>query len=205
MGISRLADAVTRLRHLLEHLTTLMGHISGWGFILCAFFISFDVLARKFLGFSSQATTEITAYMLAMGITWGLAHTLSMRAHVRIDLLITKLPEKLRYAMHLVSLFALAVFIGFLAKASYDLVDESLLFRATDTSVLRIPLAIPQGLWAFGIGIFAVLIGVMFVENLLLVLGGRGAEAEANLMPQSYTEEVAEALEAVGIEGNRAS
>lgn len=205
MGISRLADAATGLRRLLEHLTTLMGYVSGWGFIACAFFISFDVLARKFLGFSSQATTEITAYMLAMGITWGLAHTLSMRAHVRIDLLITKLPEKLRYAMHLVSLLALAVLIGFLAKASYDLVDESLLFRATDTSVLRIPLAIPQGLWAFGIGIFAVLIFVMFVENLLLVLAGRGAEAEANLMPRSYTEEVAEALEAVGIEGNRAS
>jgi TRAP-type C4-dicarboxylate transport system permease small subunit len=205
MGISTLADAATRLRLLLEHLTTLMGYISGWGFIACAFFISFDVVARKFLGFSSQATTEITAYMLAMGITWGLAHTLSMRAHVRIDLLITKLPARLRYTMHLTSLLALAVLVGFLAKASYDLVDESLLFRATDTSVLRIPLALPQGLWAFGIGIFAVLIGVMFVENLLLVLAGRGAEAEANLMPRSYTEEVAEALEAVGMEGKRAS
>ena len=44
------------------------------------------------------------------------------------------------------------MFIGFIAKGAYDLVDESILFRATDISLLRTPLWIPQGLWAFGIG-----------------------------------------------------
>jgi TRAP-type C4-dicarboxylate transport system permease small subunit len=185
----------------MERGTTLMGYAAGWGFILCAFFISFDVMARMFLCFSSQATTEITSYMLALGITWGLAHTLTLRAHVRIDLLINKLPTRLRHWMHLTSLFALAVFAGFLAKASYDLVDESLLFRATDTSVLSIPLALPQGLWAFGLAVFALLIVLMLIENLLLILAGRGAEAEANLTPRTFTEEVDEALEAVGAKG----
>ncbi len=201
MSMSGLADMAGYLRRLTERGTTLMGYIAGWGFILCAFFISFDVLARKFLGFSSQATTEITSYMLALGITWGLAHTLTLRAHVRIDLLINKLPTRLRHWMHLTSLFALAVFAGFLAKASYDLVDESLLFRATDTSVLSIPLALPQGLWAFGLAVFALLIIIMLFENLLLILAGRGAEAEANLTPRTFTEDVDEALEAVGVKG----
>ncbi len=202
--ISNLANAATRLRHLLEHLTLAMGYAAGWGFILCAFFISFDVVARKFFGFSSQATTEITAYMLAMGLSWGLAHALSMRAHVRIDLLINKLPLRYRQWLHLASLAALGIFAAFLAKASYDLVDESLMFRATDTSVLRIPLAWPQGIWALGLGVFALTILVMFIENLLLVLAGRGAEAEANLMPRSFSEDVEEALEAVGAKGTQA-
>ncbi len=201
MKMSGLADKAGSLRRLLERGTTMMGYVAGWGFILCAFFISFDVLARKFLGFSSQATTEITSYMLALGITWGLAHTLTLRAHVRIDLLINRLPTRLRHWMHLSSLFALAVFVGFLAKASYDLVDESLLFRATDTSVLSIPLALPQGLWAFGLVVFALLITLMFIENLLLILAGRGAEAEANLTPRTFSEDVDEALEAVGVKG----
>ncbi len=202
--ISNFANAATRLRHLLEHLTGAMGYAAGWGFIVCAFFISFDVVARKFFGFSSQATTEITAYMLAMGLSWGLAHALSMRAHVRIDLLINKLPLRYRQWLHLTSLAALGIFAAFLAKASYDLVDESLMFRATDTSVLRIPLAWPQGIWALGLGVFALTILVMFIENLLLVLAGRGAEAEANLMPRSFSEEVEEALEAVGAKGTQA-
>ncbi len=76
--------------------------------------------------------------------------------------------------MHLLSLAALLVFIGFIAKGAYDLVDESILFSATDISVLRTPLWIPQGLWAFGIAVFVVLIALMLVESLLLVLAGRG-------------------------------
>ena len=80
------------------------------------------------------------------------------------------------------------------------LVDESLLFGATDISILRTPLAIPQGLWAFGICVMMLLIVLMFVENLLLILAGRGAESEAMLHTRTYAEEVAETLEAVGME-----
>jgi hypothetical protein len=60
-GISLCRTAVARL-------AAFMGHLSGWGFIACSLFISGDVLARAFLGFSSKATTEITGYMLAFGI-----------------------------------------------------------------------------------------------------------------------------------------
>ncbi len=175
-----------------------MGHVAGWGFILCACFITFDVLARRFLGFSSQATTELTGYALAFGISWALAHALTSRAHVRIDVLINYLPAKIRQPMHLLSLAALAVFTGFLAKGAWELVDESLLFGATDISVLRTPLWIPQGLWTFGIVVFLVLIVLMLVESTLLVLAGRGGEAEAMLHARTYDEEAAEALEAVG-------
>jgi TRAP-type C4-dicarboxylate transport system permease small subunit len=196
--MSRIVAAISACRWLVERLGTIMGYVAGWGFIACSLFITFDVIARKFFGFSSQATTEISGYALAFGIAWGLAHALTTRSHVRIDLLINKLPAGLRYWLHLLSLALLAVFVGFLTKAAYDLVDESILFRATDISVLRTPLVIPQGLWAFGIAVFMLLIVLMLVENLLLVIVGRGKEAEANLHQRTYDEEAAEALEAVG-------
>jgi TRAP-type C4-dicarboxylate transport system permease small subunit len=141
---------------------------------------------------------ELTGYALAFGISWALAHALTCRAHVRIDVLINFLPAKIRYPMHLLSLAALAVFIGFVAKGAWELVDESLLFGATDISVLRTPLWIPQGLWTFGILVFLVLILLMLAESTLLVLAGRGSEAEALLHQRTYDEEAAEALEAVG-------
>jgi TRAP-type C4-dicarboxylate transport system permease small subunit len=121
-----------------------------------------------------------------------------MRAHIRIDVLLNRLPAALRYPMHLLSLAALAVFVGFIAKGAYDLTDESLLFRATDISVLRTPLWIPQGLWAAGIAVFFILVVLMLIENLLLVLAGRGRDAEALVHARTYKEEAAEALEAVG-------
>src|SRR4051812_26239485 len=201
--LDRLVDAASFCRNLVARLGTLMGYLAGWGFILCSVFITFDVLARRFAGFSSQATTELTGYTLAFGISWGLAHALTMRAHIRIDVLINHLPDRLRYLMHLLSLAALAVFMGFIAKGAYDLVDESILFGATDISVLRTPLWIPQGLWAFGIAVFLVLIILMMAESFLLVLAGRGREAEALVHARTYEEEAAEALEAVGAADSR--
>jgi TRAP-type C4-dicarboxylate transport system permease small subunit len=118
--------------------------------------------------------------------------------------LINHLPDRLRYPMHLLSLATLAVFMSFIAKGAYDLVDESILFRATDISVLRTPLWIPQGLWAFGIAVFLLLILLLFVESLLLVLAGRGREAEALVHMRTYQEEVTEALEATGLAGAEA-
>ena len=194
-----LIAAVALCRRAVASLGTLMGYVAGWGFILCAGFITFDVFARRFFGFSSQATTELTGYALAFGIAWALAHALTTRAHIRIDVLINHLPDRLRYPMHLLSLAALAVFMGFIAKGAYDLVDESILFGATDISVLRTPLWIPQGLWALGIAVFLLLIILLFLESLLLVLAGRGREAEALVHMRTYQEEVTEALEATGL------
>ena len=153
-----LIAAASFCRRAVALIGTVMGYLAGWGFILCAAFITFDVIARRFFGFSSQATTEITGYALAFGISWALAHALTTRAHIRIDVLINHLPDRLRHPMHLLSLAALAVFMGFIAKGAYDLLDESILFRATDISLLRTPLWIPQGLWALGIGVFLLLI-----------------------------------------------
>ena len=195
-----LIRAVALARRGVAALGTLMGYAAGWGFIACAGLITFDVLARRFLGFSTQATTELTGYALAFGISWALAHALTTRAHVRIDVLINHLPVRVRQPMHLASLAALAVFIAFVAKGALDLVEESILFRATDISVLRTPLWLPQGLWAFGIGVFLVLILLMLAEATLLVLAGRGEEAEAQLHTRTWDEEAAEALAAVGVE-----
>jgi len=197
--LDRLVDAASFCRRMVARLGTLMGYVAGWGFILCSVFITFDVLARRFAGFSSQATTELTGYTLAFGISWGLAHALAMRAHIRIDVLINYLPDRLRYLMHLLSLIALAVFMGFIAKGAWDLVDESILFRATDISVLQTPLWIPQGLWALGIMVFLALILLIILENVLLLLSGRGREAEALVHMRTYQEEVDEALEATGL------
>jgi TRAP-type C4-dicarboxylate transport system permease small subunit len=190
--------AIALCRAAVARLATLMGYAAGWGFIVCAVFISCDVTARAFLGFSSKATTEITGYMLAFGIAWALAHALATRTHVRIDVLINLVPLAVRGWLHVASLAALAVFAGFLVKGAYDLVDESLLFGATDITALQTPLAVPQGLWALGIGVFFLLTVLMLAESMLLILAGRAAEVEARLQARGYDEEAAETLQAIG-------
>ena len=189
--------AATRLRRAVGALSSLMGLAAGWGFVLCAFFIAFEVLARSLFRFSTQSTTEITGYMLAFGLSWGLGHALNTRSHVRIDMLVNRMPQPVRIWLHLLSLLLLGLLMAFVAKGAWDLVDESLLFGATDISLLRTPLAIPQGLWAFGLIVFLVQIVTMLFENLLLAIAGQASQLERNLSSRGYAEEAQEALDAL--------
>lgn len=189
--------AATALRGVMTMVATAMGIAAGWGFVLCAFFIAFEVLARALFGFSTGSTVEISGYMLAFGLSWSLAHALAARGHVRIDLLINRLPRSVRVPLHLLSLVLLGVFIAFVAYGAWMLVDESLLFGASDISALRIPLAIPQGLWTAGLVMFLLLIAAMFLENLLLAIAGDERQVERNLASRTYDEEAQEALEAL--------
>jgi TRAP-type C4-dicarboxylate transport system permease small subunit len=194
--VLRVASA---LRRGVTFVATAMGIVAGWGFVICAFFIAFEVLARAYLRVSTGSTVELSGYALAFGLSWGLAHALAQRSHVRIDIVINRLPRRARVWLHLLSLALLGIFVGFVAKGALDLVDESLLFNATDISALRTPLAIPQGLWAAGLTMFLLLIICMLVENLLLALAGDPRQVERNLSSRGYTEEAEEALEALGI------
>jgi TRAP-type C4-dicarboxylate transport system permease small subunit len=188
---------VAALRVGITAVATAMGVIAGWGFVLCALFIAFEVLARTLLRVGTGSTVEISGYMLAFGLSWGLAHTLVHRGHVRIDVLINRLPRRARVPLHLLALSLLGVFVGFVGYGAWMLVDESLLFGASDISALRIPLAIPQGLWAGGIIVFLLLICVMLVENSLLALAGDERQVELHLGSRGFEDEAGEALKAM--------
>jgi TRAP-type C4-dicarboxylate transport system permease small subunit len=174
-----------------------MAYLAGWNYIACALFITCDVVGRAAFGVSSAATVEITGYMLAIGIAWALAHTLARRAHIRVDVWVNRLPLRLRAALHLLSLLLLGGFAGFCAWAALGLVDESLLFDAHDNSALRVPLAIPQALWAFGIAAFCVMIVVLLLQSLLALLLGQPEELDRLLGARSINDEAAEALDAI--------
>jgi len=176
-----------------------MNYVAGWNYILCAAFITIDVLCRNFGGFSSSATTEITSYMLAFGIAWGLAHALATRSHIRIDVLVNRLPIGLRQYLHGFALLLLTGLSLFIAWCAWGLVGESILFNAKDTSALAIPLVIPQGLWAIGITMLAVFAVVLLLEVVCLLATGNAAEIDKLLGPRGYQEETQEALEAVGL------
>jgi TRAP-type C4-dicarboxylate transport system permease small subunit len=189
--------AVRRLRLAVAALAGGMGYVAGWNYILCALFITADVVGRSAFGASSAATVEVTGYMLAGGIAWGLAHALARRAHIRVDVWVNRLPLAIRAWLHLLSLLLLGGFAGFCAWAAWALVDESLLFDAHDNSALRVPLVVPQGVWLFGILAFCLMILVLTLEAALGLLLGRAEELDRLLGARTLEDETAEALEAV--------
>ncbi len=171
--------------------------IAGWCYLAITLLICFDIAARRLLGFSTEATTEVTGYLMAIGMSWGLAGTLLERGHVRIDVLVQKLPLKLRVWLHLASLAALLVATGFFAWGAFSLAKDSWDFGATDLSALHTPLAIPQGLWAAGL-VLLLVAGVAVGARAIGQLASGDADAmDRMLMARTYVDEAAETLEAV--------
>jgi TRAP-type C4-dicarboxylate transport system permease small subunit len=190
---------LTRLRHPLERLSRLMGCAAGWVFVACAFFVTFDVISRKFAGFSTRSTTEITGYMLAFGLTWGMAHALATRSHIRVDMLLSRMPLRLRAYMHAVALVFLGTMLFFFLWRGWAVVFESWEFGARDTSALSISLIVPQSLWAVGITVFFALTVVLLLEVVVSLASGRADAVDRLLGSRTLAEATAEALEAAGV------
>jgi TRAP-type mannitol/chloroaromatic compound transport system permease small subunit len=195
----RVLALLARLRAANERVGHAMNGVAGWVFVVCALFVSFDVLARKFLNVSSKATVEVTGYMLAFGLAWGLCDALTTRAHIRVDVIVGKLPLAFRAWAHGLALAFLAVLAFFFVWRAWAVVRESWEFNAHDSSALTIPLVVPQALWAAGITAFFVLTVLMLAEVLLLLSMGRRAQVDRMLGPRTLREEADEALEAAGL------
>ena len=174
-----------------------MSAAAGWMFFACAAFITFDVLARNFLGFSSKSTTEITGYMLAFGVAWGLANTLYERGHVRVDVLINRAPPGLRQYLHVFALLLLALFAAYATYGAVMLARESFEFGATDMSAFRMPLAIPQSFFAFGLAMLLLATLELLLQALVCIARGRPGEVDGMLSCRTYRDEASEVLEAV--------
>jgi TRAP-type C4-dicarboxylate transport system permease small subunit len=173
--------------------------LAGWCYLAMTLLICFDIVARRLLGFSSESTTEITGYLLAIGMSWGLAGTLLERGHVRIDVLLQRMPLKWRALLHLLSLLALAVSTGFFVWGSVSLAWDSGTLGATDLSGLRMPLVLPQGLWSAGFVLFGWAILAVLLRGVTQCLQGRADRMDAELTSRSYQEEADETLHALGV------
>jgi TRAP-type C4-dicarboxylate transport system permease small subunit len=170
--------------------------VAGWCYLAMTAVICFDIVARRMLGFSSGATSELSGYLLGIGMAWGLAGALLDRTHVRIDMLVQKLPLGARAGLHAAALAVLLAVAGFFAWGSAVLALDSYQLRATDVSLLRTPLAIPQTLWAFGFALFFVVALGLALRVAAALVRRRNAQVESLLAARGYEEEVAETLEA---------
>lgn len=171
--------------------------IAGLCYLIITVLICFDILARQFLGFSTEATIELTGYLMAVGMSWGLAGTLFERGHVRIDVLVQKMPLRVRVWLHLLSLFALIVSTGFYVWGAVRLALDSYAFSATDLTTLHTPLVLPQGLWAAGFVLLLLAAVALAMRAVRQLATGQLDAMDHALMARTYVDEAAETLEAV--------
>jgi TRAP-type C4-dicarboxylate transport system permease small subunit len=148
--------APRRLLGLLDRVATGMAYLAGALLLLASFYITVDVVGRRFFGVSSKVTDEFGGYALALGGVWALAFALTTGAHVRIDVLLPHLPDRLQSVLNYAALVAMALFAAVIAFYTGKLALESFTTDARAMSFLRTPLFVPQGCLALGFSLLAV-------------------------------------------------
>jgi TRAP-type C4-dicarboxylate transport system permease small subunit len=127
-------------------------------------------IAGRFFGFYVRGTDAYAGYCTAAAGFLALAHTLRRGEHIRVTLLLDRLPGRLsrrglQLAAHLIGAFFAGIFAFFSAR----LVWQSHAFNDISTANDATPLWIPQLAMAAG----ALLLFVAIVDSLLMTLAGR--------------------------------
>lgn len=180
-----------RVEHLVARAGRGTGEVAGWLYLIGAVFVTVNVVTRRFLGFSSPGVVEVTGYLLALGISFGLAETLTTRGHIRVDVLVRSLPLGIRVYMHTIALAFLTGFVALLTVRSLDVVVTSWQLGSRDTTELETPLVVPQALWFLGLLLFAMLAVLMLVRITALLATGRYAHLDGILGVSAEEEEAA--------------
>jgi TRAP-type mannitol/chloroaromatic compound transport system permease small subunit len=147
------------------------GYIAGVLYGVLAFFVTYDVLARKwgsYLGLpTTRVTDEISGYMLALAATWGFAYALRTDAHVRVDVMFPYMGRRLKAAMDFIALILMALFATIIAWKIWALVLDSMESGMKSSTYLLTPLYIPQGI--LGVGFSLLALAAVFMALALLL------------------------------------
>jgi TRAP-type C4-dicarboxylate transport system permease small subunit len=149
-GAAAPAESTRQILRVIDLLATGMAYLSGALFLLTSFYITADVIGRKFFHISSAVTDEIGGYALALGGMWALAYTLRTGGHVRIDVLLPHLPLRVQGILSYAALVVMTLFAAMVSFYSWRLAIDSFTVSAKAMSFIQTPLFIPQGLMAVG-------------------------------------------------------
>lgn len=155
---------------LLETVARWMIWCAGLVLFATAFLVVADILLRKFVHYSIPATDEISACGFAFATSWAYAHVAVNNANIRIDFPYMLLSRWLRLAADVLAMASIAALLLWLSWRGLLVAEVS---NEIDTRVmnpLRLPLAIFQLLWAFGLfmGAVAALLALFRLAGALL-------------------------------------
>ena len=135
------------------------GYFAGIVYLVLAFFVTYDVLARKWGGYvglpTTRVTDEISGYLLAVAATWGFAFALRTGGHVRVDVMFPYLTRRLKTAVDVLAQCLMAAFAAIVAWKIWALVADSLQSDMRSSTYLVTPLYIPQGILGVGFSLLA--------------------------------------------------
>ena len=168
------------MRRFLDSLYRIGGYLSALQLVTIMVMVALQVLGRildkallslgmKSLGLQVPGLAELAGFLLLGATFTGLAYTLTVGGHIRVDLLHRALPERVQWVMNLLvvvtatAITAYAAWYGaLLAYDSYDFGDVSI-------GMVPVPLWIPQAVMVLGL----IWLLIALLDALIGLISGR--------------------------------
>ncbi len=132
--------------------------------------VIFNIITRlggRSVNLSIPSYGDIAGYLLAASSFLALAYTLTRGGHIRVNLVVTRLPARARCLADVFSLFVCAALALYATYFTARLVLESYEFGDMSPGIVAIPIWIPQVSVLLGIGIFSVALIDFLLRSLL--------------------------------------
>lgn len=162
---------------------------AGWLLMAISFLTVFEIVARRWFGFSLRGVDEISGYTLAVTSAAGFCWAFVTRSHMRITLLFPYVPPIARTLLNLLATVTLAGMALFCAWRGFSELSANFASGKPANTPLQTPIWIPQLLWFAGLALFALTTGAAAAHAIGLVFRDRGL-LDRLYGPASLEEEV---------------
>jgi TRAP-type C4-dicarboxylate transport system permease small subunit len=162
------------MRRLLDGLYDAAAALAALFMVLLLVMVMLSILGRQ-LHFNLPGVDAYAGYMMAGAGFLALAHTFKRGEHIRVTLLLSQMPPRLRRAFEIWSLFAASGVAVLFAFYSSKLAWQSRAFHDVSTASDATPLWLPQLTMALG----SLILAIAFLDELVLELRGRRPRADA--------------------------
>jgi TRAP-type C4-dicarboxylate transport system permease small subunit len=129
---------------IIEKVADFFGYVSGWLVPAMMLLVAVEVFMRYVLHDAAMVADEFSAYML-VGLSYmGLAYTWRQGGHVRITLLVSRLPVKVASWIRLCVLIMIFIFMIGITHAGYEMIVYARQINLRSDTWLTFPLFWPQ-------------------------------------------------------------
>jgi len=152
---------MSRIGSIIERVADIGGYFSGWLVPLMMILVAVEVFMRYVLHQPLMLADEFSAYMLVALSYLGLAYTWKQGGHVRISLLVSRLPSGISSWIRVIVLILIFIFMIELDRAGYKMIVYALKINLRSQTFFTFPLFWPQLTVFIG---FILLTLLLFVE-----------------------------------------
>jgi TRAP-type C4-dicarboxylate transport system permease small subunit len=159
-------DATGYVERAIAALNQLIVIISSVALLAAAFVLTYSVIVRYFLKFSTDWQDEMSVFLIIGAVFMSAAAIQARRGHVAIEAIVGLLTPRVNRIRQVAVDIASLMFCGFFAWKSWILLDEAIVDNFHSGSTWGPPLWIPYSLMTVGMTLLGLQLLIQIVDEL---------------------------------------